>query len=364
MKNRLPTIIGLGSFIIALTTLSALTRPFSVIAAECVGVPSGVRAVTGPGSGQVTVSWDGVTDANRYAVVYGTKSGSYIYGGDPIGEASSRRYTVNSLQPGVRYYFRVVAKHDTCAGPWSGEVQAMAGGGVSMPQGSPAVLQPSSAAQTVTDGTPLRVMKAGPVGKQNFWAKSGPNPGEVTIYWQDADSANNYHLMYGEQAGSYTYGALNIGNSHWFTVRQLSPGKTYHFALVALLNDRPLYTTQSVGVSAYMTPPPVEPINQTMELTPQGGTMYQQSVYDDYDDDEIGEDDEDEPGDSGDEDELYGEDDEDADEDEDEDNTQGYMMNQEEAGYPVYAEDEQMAQQDLMDPQESRTGSSYDPLFE
>lgn len=369
MKNRLPKIIGLGIFIIALTTLSALTLPYSVVAAECVGAPSGVRAVTGPGSGQTTVSWDGVTDANQYAIVYGTKSGTYIYGGDPIGEASSGQYTVNALHPGGRYYFRVIAKRGNCPGPWSAEAHAIAGGTyqTSQPQSNMAVA-PQSTTWTPTSS----IMKSGPVDKLNFWAKSGPNPGEATLYWQDADSANNYHLMYGTQAGSYTYGALNIGNVRWFTVRQLAPGTIYHFALVPLLNDRPLYTTQSVGVSAYMAPPPmpVQPVSQSVELlpivtptpAPLGGAIYQQSLYGNDDDDQAGEDDEDELGDSGDEDGLYGEDDED--EGEDEDNTQGYMMNQEQIIDPDYPEGEQMAQQDLIDPQESRTGSSYDPLFE
>lgn len=362
MKKNLPRIFGFIVFIIALTTFS-ITRPYSVVAAECVSSPSRVWATTGPGSGQVTISWDGVTDASRYAVVYGTKSGSYVYGGDPIGEASSRQYTVNALQPGGHYYFRVIAKRGNCPGPWSAEAHAVAGGHQSaLSSGNMMVGEPMSMMKA---GLPAGALaKAGPVGKLNLWAKSGPNPGEVTLYWQHADSANNYHLMYGPQAGSYVYGALNIGNVTSFTVRHLAKGKMYHFALVPLLNDRPLYTTSSVGVSAYMNlpQPAVQPVNQVMELMPtvtptpryQGSTMNQGSMYE-ADDDEDG-DEMDELSETEDEDELF-------DTDEREDNDQGYMMNQEDEFSDE--DDDQMAQQYLVDPEQSRTGGTpYDPLFE
>lgn len=364
MKNRLPRVIGLASFIVALTTLSALARPYSVMAAECVSAPARVWATTGPGSGQATISWDGVSDASSYAVVYGTKSGSYIYGGDPIGEASSRQYTVNALQPGGHYYFRVIAKRGNCPGPWSAEVHTMAGGTSHSvdPSANMMVSEPTSKMKA---GLPaVALAKAGPVGKQGLWAKSGPNQGEVTLYWQDADSANNYHLMYGAQAGSYSYGALNIGNVKSFIVRQLAPGKIYHFALVPMLNGRPLYTTPSVGVSAYVTPPPivVQPENQAMELMPiitptparQGGIMQQQSLYDD--EEEVGD------YDDQDEDELYEEDDDE--DDEDENGTQGYMMNQEQTTYEDDGEEEQMAQQYLPEQEASHIGSPNDPIFE
>jgi len=93
-------------------------------------------------------------------------------------------------------------------------------------------------------------VKAGPVGKQSLWAKPGPSIGQVSLYWKQADSANNYHLVYGTQPGKEQYGALNIGNTTWYTVKHLAAGTRYYFALVPLFNGRPLYTTSWVSATA------------------------------------------------------------------------------------------------------------------
>ena len=98
-----------------------------------------------------------------------------------------------------------------------------------------------------------------------------------------------------------------------------------------------------------------------MELMPgfnEGGTLNQQSFSDDdadeYDDD----------GQYDDEDEDYDDDDDDEEED-DEFDDQGYIMNQEDLSYSGSDDEEQVAEQYLMDPEEFRMGGpSYDPLFE
>lgn len=238
-----------------------------VSAAECGGpvppAPKNVKAVSGPQSGQVTLYWDEAAYANRYAVAYGTTSGKYIYGADNIGRASSRSYSVKALQPGVRYYFKLAAARDCSSSGFSMEVSAVAGGGVAVttvPVGAPQVMQPVSRA--VTPGQMWA--GSGPIGKQKLIAMSGPAMGTVTLRWQHADSADNYHLVYGTMPGKYQYGALNIGNVTKFTVRYLAAGKKYYFALVPLMGERPLYTTPEVAATAWL-PVQVEVVNTTPE---------------------------------------------------------------------------------------------------
>jgi len=101
---------------------------------------------------------------------------------------------------------------------------------------------------------PVTVVKApisGPVGKARLSARPGPKAGEVTLFWQHVDSAEDYHLVYGRAPGKYEYGALNIGRVNRFTVRQLSPGATYYFAIIPIFGQ-PLYTTEAVKAVAKM----------------------------------------------------------------------------------------------------------------
>lgn len=81
-------------------------------------------------------------------------------------------------------------------------------------------------------------------------AKSGPNAGEVTLTWRHMDVANNYHLVYGTRHDKYQYGATNIGWVTKYTVKGLTPGGTYHFALVPVNNDVALYTGEQVMAQA------------------------------------------------------------------------------------------------------------------
>ncbi len=67
-----------------------------------------IRTVSGHNSGQVTVYWsDNMLGADDYHLVYGTEPGHYTMGALHIGGASNS-YTVTHLQPGKRYYFKLV----------------------------------------------------------------------------------------------------------------------------------------------------------------------------------------------------------------------------------------------------------------
>jgi len=257
-------LIGVISLILTLVSLSAFTRPSPVQAVGCGGPyppkPAKVWAKSGPMSGEVTLYWDEVAYADSYSVVYGQWSGKYAYGGLKVAGKDNHWYTVKALSPGAKYYFRLIANRDCTSSPQSNEVVAWAGG-ASMPVAVPeSTVGPAQSYQTV----PSQVSSwSGPAGKLQLKAKSGPAVGQVTLSWQNVDSADNYHLVYGTEHGKFQYGALNIGKSTWYTVKSLVPGKTYHLAIVPVMNNRALYTSDQVMVAA------ARPAVEVVQTSPQ-----------------------------------------------------------------------------------------------
>lgn len=251
-------IAGVGSFL----------SPSRVLAGDSSGglvpqAPSKVWSKSGPGVGEVTLYWDEANYADRYGVAYGTKSNTYLYGAENIGEESSRKYTVKSLTPGVTYYFRMIAARNGASSPFSYEVRAVAKGGVPA-EAKTEVKAGQPKAGKVTMPAPIVSQSTwGPVGNEKLWAKAGPKMGQVTLYWNNVSGAENYHLVYGTKTGAYQYGMLNMGNVRTFTVGYLTPGVKYYFALVPVAaNGTPQYTTAAVAAWAKA---PVEVIQTTKE---------------------------------------------------------------------------------------------------
>ncbi|OGG13980.1 hypothetical protein A3D77_03260 [Candidatus Gottesmanbacteria bacterium RIFCSPHIGHO2_02_FULL_39_11] len=215
------------SFLVILLSFIKISISSPVLASDCTspGIPSHFSAMRGPGAGEVTLYWDQVPGANRYALAYGTESGNYIYGADHIGEEPSRSYTVSSLNPSTNYYFVLSAAKDSCAGGFSQEAMSVSQAGTINPSWS----------------------SSGSVS--NLQAQPGANPGEVNLKWNDVSEASNYHLVYGSSSQVNKYGALNIGKQTHFTVSKLRPGEKYYFSIIPVKNDQ---VVSSVGpVSAY-----------------------------------------------------------------------------------------------------------------
>lgn len=288
MRKSNPILLVIA-FVLTLISLSAF-KPHSVSANECGGPyppkPAKVWAKSGPMAGEVTLYWDEVPYANRYAVAYGTKSVDYLYGADNIGDSSSRSYTVKSLTPGIKYYLVLSAARDCTASPFSDEVSAWAMGG---------------AVSVERVGAPKGEVKAMmPATSQYLSAMPGPQVGSVTLTWWHREDVDNYHLVYGEAAGKYQYGALNIGKITSFTVRYLVPGRVYYFALVPVKGDRALYTSDPVSAYAKGAAASTEVVQTRAEylLEPQPRTgmpletppaeleRMMEDEMDDYDDDE------------------------------------------------------------------------------
>lgn len=243
------------ALVLALFSLQALRPKFALADNTCGGLvppaPTKLRAVSGPKAGQVTLYWEPSIYATKYSVAYGTSSDKYMYGADNIGGENARSYTVGYLNPNTAYYFRISASRE-CTSPFSDEVHAVSAGGQ---QG--VVTAAPKASEKIVTAVPTvqqtRTLSTGPVSKEELWAKSGPKPGEVTLYWKNVGSADNYHLVYGTEKGKYKYGALNIGKLTWFTVRKLNPGTVYYFALVPVSNGTALYTTNEVSSQAMVS---------------------------------------------------------------------------------------------------------------
>lgn len=68
----------------------------------------------------VELSWNAVNGANNYSILYGLKSGQYIYGVARTGNVTT--YRVEALQPNETYYFVVQAVNGCAQGPNSNEV--------------------------------------------------------------------------------------------------------------------------------------------------------------------------------------------------------------------------------------------------
>ncbi len=100
-----------------------------VSAGDCASIPWSdmkLSAQGGARGGEVVLRWKPVFFANHYSLVYGTRSKQYLYGGLDIGMENSNSYTVKSLKPGTRYYFKLSAGRDCIQGNvFSKEVSAV-----------------------------------------------------------------------------------------------------------------------------------------------------------------------------------------------------------------------------------------------
>ncbi len=224
---------------------------------------------SGPGTGQVTVSWNDVATVDNYHIVYGTGPSKMQYGALNIGKVN--KYTVKGLVPGSTYYFAIVPVFGNEALFTTKSVKGVAMGGKVIVAKTSQVAAPTQ----VSSAKPaaVTVPEKGPVGKHNLRAAPGAKVGEVTLRWDDVETVDNYHLVYGTSPGKMQYGALNIGTDNKYTVKSLVPGVKYYFALVPVFNNQALYTTKMVA--SYARGSTVEVVQSTPEAVRQPKAMIQ-----------------------------------------------------------------------------------------
>jgi len=87
----------------------------------------------------------------------------------------------------------------------------------------------------VTSQNPTAVVQgavSGPVGRNALKAYAGPGAGEVTLEWQRffADG-ENFSIHYGTISKQYPFAATKVGYIDTYTIKGLTPGTKYFFAL-------------------------------------------------------------------------------------------------------------------------------------
>lgn len=106
------------------------------------GTPTNLAATSGPGIGEVKLTWTKVSGANYYSLVFGTGSHSYQHGAANIGNTD--QYTVKALVPGKLYYFAITAVRGCASSGFSAEVSARAKSAVGGPPSAGVTVRPTS----------------------------------------------------------------------------------------------------------------------------------------------------------------------------------------------------------------------------
>ena len=112
--------------------------------------PTNLKAESGPGVGQVRLTWTRSSGTNYYNLVYGTGSKAYQYGAPNIGNTD--QFLIRGLTPGRLYYFAVSAVGGCSSSGFTYEVSArakiiptaQAAGGLTSPLPSPSGIVPIS----------------------------------------------------------------------------------------------------------------------------------------------------------------------------------------------------------------------------
>lgn len=127
-------------------------------------VPSNIKAVTGPDPGQVSLSWNKVSGAKFYNIIYGPSSLNYLWGAANVGDVDT--YIVSGLEQARPYYFTVAAVNDCGNSGVLHEVAADAGKEEEEEKywQEPEIVQPSEEPTSETE-IPEASSSASPVAK-------------------------------------------------------------------------------------------------------------------------------------------------------------------------------------------------------
>jgi fibronectin type 3 domain-containing protein/alpha-tubulin suppressor-like RCC1 family protein len=156
--------------------------------------PTGVNVISG--SGEVTVTWNGVSGATGYNVYYSTTPGGEMTGQE-YGDVTSP-CQITGLTPGQIYYFVVTAFDNSSEGMPSDEMSAT-------------VVSPAPTFVAATAGT-----------------------GSVTVSWEDAPGATSYTVYWSTTAGMELSGSKAITVVSPFVVSGLTNGTPYYFVVTTV----------------------------------------------------------------------------------------------------------------------------------
>ncbi|HEY4744034.1 MAG TPA: fibronectin type III domain-containing protein, partial [Desulfuromonadaceae bacterium] len=182
--------------------------------------PSHVAAMGG--SNQVTVSWDGVSDATSYNIYWSTTTGVTKTNGSKISSVRSP-YVQTGLTAGTTYYYIVTAVNSKGEGPASMQVSA----------------------------TTLTTTPAVPAAPTGVAATGGTN--QVTITWGAVPGATSYNIYWSTTSGVTIAKGTKIANATSPAVHSgLSASTTYYYIVTAVNSAGE--SLPSVQVSATTAP--------------------------------------------------------------------------------------------------------------
>ncbi len=124
--RRTTSLVALLALLVAGLPALLNAAPSGAVAVRKPGVPRSVSTTTGPGVGQITVSWrppasNGGARIKRYILKYsGTKDGDYaVYDRYP---ATTRQVTMTGIPAGSTLWVRVFARNRKGTGPGSAAI--------------------------------------------------------------------------------------------------------------------------------------------------------------------------------------------------------------------------------------------------
>lgn len=183
-------------------------------------LPSPTATITAPtnvdalgGTGQVTLSWNAVSNATSYNVYYATSAGVTTVNGTKVAN-STTSYVQTGLTASTAYYYIVTAVNGT------GESVASA-----------------QATATTTASQPVPVVPAAPAG---VIATGGTN--QVTLKWDAVTNATSYSVYYSTTSGLTKANGTKIApTTNSAVLGSLLASTTYYYIVTA---------TNSVGEGA------------------------------------------------------------------------------------------------------------------
>lgn len=190
-------------------------------------VPAAPAGVTANGAaGQVTLSWNAVSNATSYNVYYSTTAGVSVANGTKIAGATTP-YVQSSLTAGTTYYYIVTAVNSAGESVASAQVLAT----------------------TSSTPTPTPTLPAAPAG---VMAAGGTN--QVTISWSAVSNATSYNIYWSNKSGVTTSNGTKISGATSPAVQAgLAVSATYYYIVTAVNSAGE--STPSVQVAATTVTP-------------------------------------------------------------------------------------------------------------
>jgi len=199
--------------------------------------PGGVSAVGG--AGQVTISWNAVSNATSYNLYYATTSGVTTASGTKISNVTGP-YVQAGLAAGTTCYYIVTAVNS-------------AGESIALSQASAS----TTAAQTVPTAPAVPTVPAVPSG---VIATGGTR--QVTLSWNTVSTATSYNVYYATTSGVTTANGTKLANTTTPGVQAgLTAATTYYYIVTAVNSvGEGAASVQVAATTLSATPSPTAPV--------------------------------------------------------------------------------------------------------